>query len=139
MVVKVLFPRLVEGVFLQYSVELTDQVHFVANELELVVDNIQVALLNNELFDILRFLFKQGDTCRKPFFCLVSSFLVHIRNQFLNLVVKLFRSRLKFAFDCFRVKLQQTDISAGGQICLKVLLVVLKQLHNISEVLNRIF
>jgi hypothetical protein len=58
MVVKVLFPRLVEGVFLQYSVELTDQVHFVANKLELVVDSIQVALLNNELFDILRLLFK---------------------------------------------------------------------------------
>jgi len=40
MVVKVLFPRLVEGVFLQYSVELTDQVHFVANKLEFVVDSI---------------------------------------------------------------------------------------------------
>jgi len=98
-----------------------------------------VALLNNELFDILRLLFKQGDTRRKPFFCLVSSCPVCFGNLFLNLVVKFLGSRLKFAFDCFRVKLQQTDISAGGQICLKVLLVVLKQLHNIGEVLNRIF
>jgi len=101
MVVKVLFPRLVEGVFLQNTVELTDQVHFIANKLEFVVYSIQVSLLNNELFDILRLLLKQLDTCSEPFFCMVSSFLVHFGNQFLNFVVEFLGSRLKFAFYCF--------------------------------------
>ena len=65
--------------------------------------------------------------------------LVYFWNKLLDLVIKLFRRGLKLTFNCLGVKLQQTDISAGGQVCLKMLLVILEQLHNIGEVFNCIF
>jgi len=90
----VFFLWLIESVFNKDSVELTEQVDLVPNKLESVVDICQMALLNDELLNIVNRISKNSDRFMQPHFTLISAFLNHIWYKFLNLIVESFRSWL---------------------------------------------
>jgi len=112
MVVQVFFAGLVHGMLLQDDIELSEQVNFISNELESVVDSDQETLLNHEFLDVTDGSAQVSDTLVKPVLCSVGAISVNVRYNDLNLVIELLGRWLELVFDDFGVKLEETDISA---------------------------
>jgi len=117
----------------QYAVELPIQINLVTNTLELSLDSIQEALLNNEFFNVCDLASQILDALVKPDLGDISSFSGDLGNQNFQSVVELFGRWLEFVFDGHRVKLEKPNVGAGGEVALEVLLVELEQFHHVAQ------
>lgn len=136
MIVQFLLAWLVDSVLIQHVVELTQHVNSVTNELETVVNCGQESLLNNEFLDVIDRSTQVVNGRLEPILRLVGALLVDFRDHVLDTVVELFWSGLELGLDSFGVKLEQTNVSARGQVRLEVVLVVLEQNDNVPHVLD---
>jgi hypothetical protein len=67
-----------------------------------------------------------------------TNFVLRWQQKF-NLVVDVLWGWLEFGLDFFGVDLQHADVSLGWKIALKVVLVVFKELHHISNSFHCVF
>lgn len=71
-----------------------------------------MTLLNHELLNVFDGKAQLRNAAVKPFFGSVSAFSIDFWDNLLDLIVELLWRGLQPVFDCFRVELKKTDVSA---------------------------
>ena len=105
MVAHVLLTGLIDSVFSKLHVEISENVDFITNELEAVVNGGQDALLHHKLFDVAYRASQFLNRFVEPHLGFISSCFAHSGHKNFDPVVKFFGCGLQLGLDRLRIKL----------------------------------